>query len=135
MSFLGGLLNNVLGGNASPEQSNISQVLLQHLNSSQGLGGLQSILNGFHNAGLGEQANSWVSTGANQPVNPDQVEQGMGSGLLNQLAAKAGVSPTVAKIALAAALPFIVNHLTPNGQVPDQGSISERIKGMLGHAA
>ena len=59
----------------------------------------------------------------------------MGSGLLNQLAAKAGVSPTVAKIALAAALPFIVNHLTPNGQVPDQGSLAQKIKGMLGNAA
>jgi uncharacterized protein YidB (DUF937 family) len=135
MGFLGGLLSNVMGGNASPEHSNVAQVLLQHLGDNQGSGGLQDILNKFQNAGLGEQANSWVSTGANQPINPDQVEQGMGSGLLNQLAAKAGVSPTVAKIALAAALPFIVSHLTPKGQVPDQGSIAQKIKGMLGNAA
>ncbi len=135
MGFLGGLLSNVMGGNASPEHTNVAQVLLQHLGNNQESGGLQDILSKFQNAGLGEQANSWVSTGANQPINPDQVEQGMGSGLLNQLAAKAGVSPTVAKIALAAALPFIVNHLTPNGQVPDQGSIAQKIKGMLGNAA
>ena len=135
MGFLGGLLSNVMGGNTNPEHTNVAQVLLQHFGDNQGSGGLQDILNKFQNAGLGEQANSWVSTGANQPINPDQVEQGMGSGLLNQLAAKAGVSPTVAKIALAAALPFIVNHLTPNGQVPDQSSIAQKIKGMLGNAA
>jgi uncharacterized protein YidB (DUF937 family) len=128
MSLLDGLLGN------HADQSGVASALLEHLNTS-GAGGLTNLLQGFNRAGMGEKAQSWVSTTANQPVSPDQVQQGLGDGLLNSLAARAGISPTVAKVALAAALPLIVDHLTPQGNVPDQSSLAARIGGLLGRVA
>ena len=128
MSLLDGLLGN------HADHSGVASALLEHLNTS-GAGELTNLLQGFNRAGLDEQAQSWVSTSANQPVSPDQVQQGLGDGLLNSLAARAGVSPTVAKVALAAALPLIVDHLTPQGNVPDQSSLTARIGGLLRQVA
>jgi uncharacterized protein YidB (DUF937 family) len=129
------MLQNLGGqGGATPEQhTGIANALLEHVGSHPG--GLSGLLQGFHNAGLGEQTNSWVSTGQNQQVSPDQVEQGLGSGPLNQIASRAGVSPTVAKIALAAVLPMIVDHLTPGGNVPHQSALAGMIGRLMGRAA
>jgi uncharacterized protein YidB (DUF937 family) len=69
--------------------------------------------------GLADIVNSWVGTGANLPVSPQQIQQGLGSDLLKQLAAKAGISPEVAGSQLAALLPGLVDKLTPEGRIPD----------------
>ncbi len=93
------------------------------------------MLQGFHNSGLGDKADSWVGTGQNQQLSPDEVEQGLGSDQLNQIASKAGVSSGIAKAGLAAILPMVVDHLTPNGQVPEGSGLSGMIGKLLGRAA
>ncbi len=129
-----GLISGLGGSNATPEQhSGIANALLEHIQGREG--GLGGLLQNFHSAGLGQQANSWVSTGQNEQVSPDQVEQGLGSGPLNEIASRAGVSPTVAKVALAAILPMVVDHLTPQGQVPHGGMLSGMIGRLIGRAA
>lgn len=129
-----GLLGGLTGGGATPEQhSGIANALLEHVQGREG--GLGGLLQSFQSAGLGQQANSWVSTGQNQQVSPDQVEQGLGSGPLNQIASRAGVSPAIAKVALAAILPMVVDHLTPEGQVPHGGMLSGMIGRLIGRAA
>jgi uncharacterized protein YidB (DUF937 family) len=60
------------------------------------VGGLAGIVQAFQKNGLGDIVNSWVSTGTNLPVTPDQIKQGLGGDFLSQLAAKAGVSPDAA---------------------------------------
>lgn len=121
------------GEGAQEQHSSVARALLEHIDSQPG--GLGGLLQGFNNAGLGEHANSWVSTGQNQQVSPEQVEQGIGTGPLNQIASRAGVSPTVAKVALAALLPMIVDHLTPGGNVPGRGALSGMIGRLMGRAA
>ena len=69
--------------------------------------------------------NSWVSTGQNAQISPDQVQQVLGTEQVQQVAAKAGISPEAAGSKLAEFLPLIVDKLTPNGQVPEQGSLLE----------
>lgn len=133
MSFLSGALGNVLGATANDDHAKVASALLQHLNSQPGA--LTNTIEGFHRAGLGQQANSWVSNGANQPVSPDEVQQGMGTGLINSIASRAGVSPSITKTALAMVLPAIVNHLSPQGQIPDQSSLTSRLEGLLGKVA
>ena len=90
-------------------------------NQGSGQGGLAGILQQLQAAGLGEQVQSWVSTGANLPVSGDQLGAALGGDLLGQLAGQAGVSPSEAGAQLSQWLPQIVDQLTPNGQLPAGG--------------
>ena len=70
-------------------------------------------------AGLGQQAQSWVSTGQNLPISAEQITQVLGSGQLRDIAKQLGIDHTDAAGGLADLLPQVVNHLTPNGAVQD----------------
>ena len=61
---------------------------------------------------------------ADHSLTPEQVQQGtQGTGLIDMVAQKAGISPEMAKIGMAVALPMIVAHFSHNngGQMPQQG--------------
>ena len=72
----------------------------------------------LQSAGLGEAAQSWVGTGTNQPVNPDQLGQALGPDLLGMIAAQLGGNQAQASTTLADLLPGLIDQLTPQGQVP-----------------
>ncbi len=95
-------------------------------------GGLPGLLQQLQASGLGEQVQSWISTGANQAVSGEQLAGALGGagGLLAQLAQQAGVSHAEAGDQLSQLLPQIVDRLTPNGQLP-AGGLGD-IAGMLG---
>jgi uncharacterized protein YidB (DUF937 family) len=81
-------------------------------------GGLSGLLDKFHAQGLGEAAQSWVGTGANQPVSGEQVSQALGADTLQNLVAQfGGNSPQLAQL-VAQVLPLVVDKLTPHGNVP-----------------
>jgi uncharacterized protein YidB (DUF937 family) len=69
--------------------------------------------------GLSEQVASWVGTGANQAVSPDQIGNALGGGALADLAGKFGIDPSQLNSGLAQYLPEVVNQLTPNGRLPE----------------
>lgn len=95
-------------------------------------GGVGSLIDKFNQAGLGQVASSWVSSGANMPIAPDQLQKVIGSDAVAQIAAKAGISPEVARAGLAAILPMLVDKATPNGQVPPNGgSLTSGLGGLL----
>lgn len=98
-------------------------------------GGLQGLLGMLQQHGLGSAAQSWVGTGANQPVSGDQLGQALqGGGLgsvLQELAGKAGMDQNQLLGQLSQLLPHAVDHLTPNGQVPEAGEGSGFNLGML----
>ena len=79
------------------------------------LGGLVSHMQGN---GAGNIANSWVGTGANLPINGLQLSQVLGPDLVNKISAATGLSPDQLVTQLSAVLPQIVDHLTPQGQLP-----------------
>jgi uncharacterized protein YidB (DUF937 family) len=91
-------------------------------------GGLAGVLQQLEAGGLGEQVRSWVGTGANLPVSGDRLGAALGGDILGQLASHAGVSGAEVSAQLSHWLPKIVDQLTPNGQLPDAGSLT----GMLG---
>ena len=84
---------------------------------NKGVGG---ILQDFKTKGLGELAESWVGTGENKLISPEQIKQVLGSEKLQQLAQKAGVSEENASKFLGQILPGIIDKLTPQGKVPDE---------------
>lgn len=127
MGLLDQLAGQVLGSLAGGGQQQgggqaaLVQLVLSLLqNNAGGLGGLLDRLN---QAGLGQQAASWVGTGQNLPVSAEQVGQVFGGGELGDMAAQLGMPVDQVAGQLANVLPQVVDHLTPGGQVPAGGNI------------
>jgi uncharacterized protein YidB (DUF937 family) len=107
------------GGSSNPMVAAVLQMIQNQP------GGISGLLQQFHEKGLGELVNSWVGSGENAQISPDQVQKVLGTEQVQQVAEKAGISPEAASSKLAEYLPMIVDKLTPNGQVPEQGSLLE----------
>lgn len=108
----------------SPEHAAMTAAVVG-LISSRGTGGLQSLLQGFHDQGLGAIASSWVGTGQNLPITADQVQAALGSDTVRQLAQRAGVSPEMAASLLTSVLPIVIDRLTPGGSIPQHSLLAE----------
>jgi uncharacterized protein YidB (DUF937 family) len=86
-------------------------------------GGVGGVVSKLSQNGLGDQARSWVGTGTNQSIAGPQLSEVFGEQRIQQAAAQAGVPPSQAESGLAAAVPMVIDRLTPNGQPPpDQGT-------------
>lgn len=107
-----GLLDGVLGGIVGAEMATVVNGLIQKH------GGVQGIVNQFESQGLGNTVRSWVSTGPNQPVSPEQVQTALGPDAMAQLAAKLGITREELSTKLAQVLPTAIDKLTPDGVVP-----------------
>jgi uncharacterized protein YidB (DUF937 family) len=120
------LLDQILGNVLQPHQtgtgsssSGIGGVLMNMLagggNRTAGTGGgLGGLLSSFEQAGLGHIAQSWIGNGPNQPVSPQQ----------QTMAGHAGMAPHDFLSQLSQHLPRVVDGVTPNGQLPDEGTLS-----------
>jgi uncharacterized protein YidB (DUF937 family) len=97
-------------------------------------GGLQGLIWKLSRSGLGQQAQSWVSTGENQPVTGSQVREAIDARQLSAIADQAGLTPEETSDQLAKVLPVVVNQATPQGQLPDNDPFAsglEKVKRML----
>lgn len=120
------LLGGLMGGRGGAGGGN--QMLTALLPVLAGLladGGLQKILAGFQNKGMGAQAASWVGTGENQSVSPDQVREVVGDDQVGRIAQQLGVSEDQAAGALAEALPQAIDRASPNGELAPQAQLDD----------
>jgi uncharacterized protein YidB (DUF937 family) len=108
----------MLGNSSNPLAAGILEMIHNHP------GGISGLVQSFHQQGLGELVNSWISTGQNLPISADQLQQVLGSERVQQLASRVGISPDQAGSQLAQILPTIVDKLTPNGNI-EQGNLLE----------
>jgi uncharacterized protein YidB (DUF937 family) len=108
MSLLDGLLGGAIGGEMATV---VNSFIQQH-------GGVQGLVAQFEKQGLGPTVQSWIGSGTNQPISPDQVHQVFGSGMIAQLAAKAGMNPQDLAQKLSQVLPGAIDKLTPDGKIP-----------------
>jgi uncharacterized protein YidB (DUF937 family) len=97
-------------------------------------GGIAGVLQSFQQNGLGDHAQA-LASGQESTTTPAQVQQGLaGSGLIESVAQKAGVSPEVAQIAVTTLLPMVLQHFAPNGQAAPAsafGGLAEQLLGKL----
>jgi uncharacterized protein YidB (DUF937 family) len=116
------MLKGLAGGQGATSGNPTLDVIGGLIQKAGGIGGLISIL---QQGGLGGAANSWVGNGANQSVGGQELGQALSGTAAGQhveeMAQKLGVDPSQVLGQLAQHLPEVINHLTPNGQVP-QGS-------------
>jgi len=119
-----GVMEKFLGGG---EQQKKLMDLATNLITNRESGGLAGLAQLFQNKGLGDAISSWIGTGQNQPVTGDQIANVLGSEQIQQFAKKLGFSSEDISKGLASVLPQIIDHLTPHGQVPDQGALDQGI--------
>lgn len=106
-----GLFDGVLGGIIGGEMATVvNHLIAQH-------GGLQGLVSHFQQQGFGPTVQSWIGTGPNQSITPEQLQQVLGNQTVQQIAAKFGLTPQEALARLSAVLPQAVDHLTPTGTV------------------
>ena len=74
--------------------------------------------------GLGDKVESWISTNPNKPVSPGEIEQGMGSDMVNWLTKETGLAKDQLLSGLAKYLPEAVDKYTPDGRVPAATEVS-----------
>ena len=127
---------NLLGGLAGAPATDqdraqavqgVQQLIDQH-------GGVDGLLQKLRDGGLGRQVDTWVSTGSNAPVEPQQLANALGPDTVQQLSASSGLSIQSLLPMLAAFLPLLINHLTPSGQAPKPGEAANQpdLGGLLG---
>ena len=127
-----GFLDSILGGQDQPNQNTGGAALLGVLGGLLAQsGGVQGLLNKFTQAGHGDKVASWISTGENKPISPDQIQQVIGPDQVNAIAAKLGVDPAQASQLLAQFLPHVVDKLTPNGTVDPAADHPQTLSGLL----
>jgi len=110
----GSLLASLLGLIANPEN-----------------GGFGGFIERFKDAGLGDLAESWITTGDNTPISNEQLESALGEDTINAVAEQTGVDNATATSALGFMTPHVVDALTPDGEIPDDAGLISRIKGFL----
>ncbi len=101
------------------------------LMTDSGNGGFAGFLNRFRKAGLGDLADSWVTSGANAPISYEQTESAFGTKTLNEISEQVGIDYKTTVSATAYLIPHLVNDLTPNGEVPNENDLLSRIGGYL----
>jgi len=125
MDMLGGLM-----GRRMPKTGNaLMDALLPMLLKGGAIGSLGGLLGKFTSAGLGGKANSWVGTGDNEALEPDEVEQALGREEVDRIANEAGVSREEAKGGLASMIPGLVDKVSPGGSLPT-GNLAKMAKGL-----
>src|SRR3954471_9823174 len=107
MGMFDGLLGGIVGG---AMVTAVNGIIEKH-------GGLQGVVSEFEKNGLGSTISSWVGTGPNQPISPGDLHRALGPDLLQQLAAKTGLSVQDLTAKLAQVLPQAVDKLTPDGTI------------------
>ena len=87
-------------------------------------GGLAELLERFKQSGQGDTAESWIGTGPNKPVTPPQLEQAVGSDVLETLSEQTGMSREELLARLSRELPDAVDKYTPEGRLPTDAEVS-----------
>jgi uncharacterized protein YidB (DUF937 family) len=129
-----GLLDSIVGQvsgalagaapGAGPVHPGLLEVVTAMLSNSQanGTSGLQGLVQQFEQQGLGHLVQSWIGTGENLAITPDQVQAVLGEPHIQAVARQLGLSTADVTNQLAGLLPHAVDAATPGGS-PAVGSV------------
>ncbi len=129
-SLVSTAISSALGGNAESLTGNLVKGVVGMV--ANNAGGLSGLVEKFNQSGLGDVAASWIGKGDNKPVTPQQLEEALGADKVAELAKEAGIPADKGAEVLAQVLPNVVNEMTPDGEVPDDGKLSTLSKVILG---
>lgn len=84
------------------------------------LGALTDLLDRFRQNNPRSAAETWVSSGPNQPISSEELERALGAERVQWLIAQTGMEKDELLTGLAASLPAAIDKLTPDGRVPTE---------------
>lgn len=87
------------------------------------LDGLGGLIKQFQQKGLSDTVDSWVGTGKNKSVAPDEVSVALGGDVVDDLARRTGLTRDQVVTELARMLPNVVDKLTPDGRLPTRQEV------------
>lgn len=116
-------VKSVLGGGTGSKEPDLMSTVLNLVGGQQG--GLSGLVQQFAAKGLGDVAQSWVGTGKNLPISPDQLQSVLGSDVVKGLASKLGMDGSALTSQLSNLLPQAVDKLTPEGKIPEGDIVSQ----------
>ena len=90
-------------------------------------GGLNELLKQFQQSGQGDVAKSWVGTGPNKSISPNDLAKTLGADQIDTLMAQTGMSRDELIAGLSQVLPEVVDKLTPQGRVPTEQELSRSL--------
>jgi len=139
MSIFESLEGMAKGMSGGTEHAAVAGGLLEELGGPAGVAGL---IQTFHQNGAGNLIQQFANS-QTQPTDPNAIENALaGTGLIDSVARRTGISADTVRSSLAVVIPMIVNHVTANGQVttdgqptgnpaPDAGSLIQSVLGKL----
>jgi len=86
--------------------------------------GLKDLLDRFRQSGHDDKVQSWVSTGANQQIAPNEIEQALGEERIQWLVEQTGMPRDQLLHGLSGELPQAIDKLTPDGRLPTDEELS-----------
>jgi uncharacterized protein YidB (DUF937 family) len=136
MSFFTDIVKSAIGANDSSAQAeNKTQNLLNGaLGMLEKMGGVDGLVKKFQQSGMGDIASSWVGTGENKSIQPDQLTNVLGKDQVADLAQQAGIPESQGASVLSQVLPAMVDKLTPEGKAPESSNLATWGKVLLGAA-
>ena len=111
----------------SDKQKQLTSAALSRI-SDPATGGLLGLVNTLRQLGLDDVVSSWISTGENKPISPEQVQNALGEGQINQMAQNMGVSHQEVSTGLAGLLPQLIDKLTPDGKLPESSVLDQGLE-------
>ena len=135
MGLLDQVLGSVLGGNpqggvTQQHASGMAEALIAMLNDPR-TGGIEGLMRQFQQGGLGELFSSWIGTGQNQAISPNDLSRVLGQGRMSEISQQANVPQQQAPSLIASLLPILIDQLTPRGQVPDRSQLPQQSNDLL----
>ncbi len=127
-------LQSALGGNSETAQNQTQNIVQGVVNmlQSDSVGGVEGLVNKFKASGLGDVVSSWVGTGENKSVSPEQVVEVLGQEQVDELAQQAGIPEEKGASVLSQILPSIIDKFTPGGEILNKENLGTVAKVVLG---
>lgn len=127
------IIGSLSGGSAGSQAGGMGGLLGSLLPALGGMlagGGLQQVLSGFEANGLSAQTDSWIGTGANEPISGEDVRGAVGDEGLARIAAQLGVSEEAAANAVAQILPTVVDGVSPEGRLAPERELESTFEAL-----
>jgi uncharacterized protein YidB (DUF937 family) len=86
--------------------------------------GLKDLLDRFRQSGQEDKVQSWVATGSNKPIAPNEIEQALGEERIEWLMEQTGLPRDQLLNGLSGELPQAIDKLTPDGRLPTDEELS-----------
>lgn len=82
------------------------------------LGGLGGLVDRFRQGGFEDILKSWIGTGENKPIAPNQLQSALGPDTVDHLVRETGMPRDDLLAQLSKLLPGVIDNLTPDGKLP-----------------